>query len=326
VLLRQGGEALGWGFHLQNPIFVALLVGLFFLMGLSLLGLFEMGLGAVGGGRKGAFLSGMVTTLAAAVCIGPLLGPVFGAAALLPATQAVLLYTTVGIGMAIPYLLLAAVPQWLKWLPKPGEWLHVLQQIFGFMMLAAALWLLWVFDGQTSAGQTVFLCAWLLPLAVAAWLFGRWGHAGRARRSRLIAGVIAAALAVTSVTGLISTARITTHSQELQAYQPYSKERLATLRSENKPVFIDVTARWCLICQSNRSALHDSKVLAMAKEKGITLLEADYTNSDPAIGELLREHGRDGVPLYLLYAPNKPAKILPQSLKSDLLVSEFSKL
>jgi thiol:disulfide interchange protein len=329
IVLRSAGEAMGWGFHLQNPIFVALLVGLFFLMGLSLLGLFEMGLGLsqVGASARGAFFSGVVTTLAAAVCVGPLLGPVFGLAATMPGAQALLLYGTVGVGMAAPYMLLTAMPGLLRLLPKPGEWLHVVQQVFGFMLMGAAIWLLWVFDGQTSAGQAVMLCGCLLPLAVAAWLYGRWGHAGRSRKMRLIAWTLSAALAVTSVYGMVSVSK-TREEVHLSTWESFSQKRLDELRAAGTPVLVDVTARWCLICQSNRPVLHAPQVEALYKEIGLVPMEADYTSGDPEISKLLRAHQRDGVPLYLLYGrtPNSPPKILPQQLKQDDLVAALQEI
>jgi thiol:disulfide interchange protein len=322
--LRHAGDAMGWGFHMQNPIFVAMLTGLFFVMGLSLLGLFEMGLGLsrVGGSARGAFFSGVVTTLAAAACIGPLFGPVFGMASLLPAAQALLLYTMVGIGMAAPYMMLTAAPQLLKWLPKPGQWLHVLQQVFGFMLLAAAVYFLWVFDGQT--GGAVMLAAWLLPLAVGAWIYGTWGHPGRVRRTRWIAYALSGILAITSVGGMVNIAKQPAQEHEVaQGWESYSAARLKELRAKGTPVLIDVTARWCLICQANKKVLHAKPVKELAERLGIVRMEADWTDGNAEIKTLLQQHQRDGVPLYLLYdnKADSPAQLLPQRLDEDKLLA-----
>src|SRR5690606_14362489 len=207
LVLRAAGEEIGWGFQLQNPWIVAGLALLMFGIGLNLAGVFEMGmrLASAGGrldraeGLGGAFLSRVLATVVATPCAAPFMGAALGAALTQPVPLAVLVFLTLGLGMAAPYVLLSLFPGWLEKLPRPGAWMETLKQVLAFPMFLTAVWLVWVFGQQTGLNGAALLLVAFTLLGLAAWLIGRWGAHVSTRRQRLVTRVVAAAAVVLAV-------------------------------------------------------------------------------------------------------------------------------
>lgn len=346
-ILRAYGEGVGWGFQLQEPMFVAVLAAVLFLLGLSLFGVFELGTSLISLGSKAqssassplgsSFMSGVLATLVATPCTGPLLGPALGFAMTLPPVQGLLIFTSMGLGMASPYLLFSAFPKLVKYLPKPGNWMISFKQIMGFLMMATVVWLVWVFGAQTDNMGTFVLMGSLLLLAIGAWIFGTWGTPARKKRTRAFAVVAAALMLFTGGGAALMTAKqyreVSTQPQsgiELvsdHGWSAYSPERVAELRAQGVPVFVDFTAKWCLICQANKVILHSSEMQKAFADKGVVTMMADWTKKDPVITQELQKLGRTGVPVYVLYpGDEKPAYILPQTLTTNVVREYLNKL
>lgn len=338
LALRFLGHGVGWGFQLQEPLFVAAMIGILFLLGLSLFGVFELGTSLISLGSKtsvksspytSSFLSGVLATLVATPCTGPLLGPALGFAMTLPVVSSMLIFTVMGFGMASPYLLFSAFPQLIRFLPKPGNWMTVFKAIMGFLMMATVTWLLWVFAAQASHTALFVLLMGLVIVGVGAWVYGRWGTPVRKKATRTIATIMAAILIGSA--GL-ATLRATqkfpavTHKEHVVGWDQYSPERVQQLRAEGKPVFVDFTAKWCLICQANKVPLHNSEKAFEAKQ--VVTMTADWTNKDPVISKELEKLGRTGVPVYVLYPADtsKAPIILPQTLNSKVIHDYLQKI
>ncbi|HEY2773235.1 MAG TPA: thioredoxin family protein [Candidatus Binatia bacterium] len=336
--LRAAGDALGWGFQLQEPRFVALMIALLFMLALNLLGVFEFGgsLSAVAGrmdsgsGYVGAFASGALATVLATPCTAPFMGSALGYALVQPAPAAVAVFTSLGVGMASPYLLLSCVPRLLARLPRPGPWMERLRQAMAFPLLATVAWLIWVFGRETGNDGVLLLLLSLLLLAMAAWMIG--GEAdGPHPVARFCAGLsvagsvvltLAAASAPTPATGS------TAVSEGAVVWQPWDPGGIARHRSEGRAVFVDFTADWCLSCKVNeRVALTGDDFAGQLRAAGAVAMKADWTRSDPRITEALASFGRSGVPLYVVY-PRDPARdpiVLPQVLTPSVVHDALAK-
>lgn len=349
LVLRAYGEGVGWGFQLQEPVFVAVLATILFLLGLSLFGLFEMGTSLISLGQKAktsaatspigsSFMSGVLATLVATPCTGPLLGPALGFAMTLPTLKALTIFTSMGLGMAFPYLLFSAFPALVRYLPKPGNWMITFKQLMGFLMMATVVWLVWVFGAETDNMATFILLGSFLLIAIGAWIFGHWAAPSRSKLTRVFATLAAALLFLVGGGATIMTAK--QHREMFLApgdgtrliadhgWEMYSEERLETLRQQGVPVFIDFTAKWCLICQANKVTLHSSDVQKAFNEKGVVTMIADWTKKDPSITKELEKLGRTGVPVYALY-PGDPAllpHILPQTLTGKVVQDYLNRL
>lgn len=341
LLLRAYGTSLGWGFQLQEPLFVICLTVVLFLLSLSLFGVFEMGTSLIALGEKtgssasplkSSFLSGVLATVVATPCTGPLLGPALGFAMTLPTVFALMIFTSMGLGMAFPYLLFSAFPKLVRFLPKPGNWMIVFKQLMGFLMLATCLWLIWVFSAQTTTIAVFALLAALLIMAVGGWIYGKWATPLKPKMTRLVATTLALALCVFAAGSAMVVAKGQKNSEISQAvnnvnesnWQTYSPEKVATLRASGVPVFVDFTAKWCLICQANKVTLHSADIQKAFAAKSVVTMEADWTKRDPVITAELQKLGRSGVPVYVLYSPDlkQPPRILPQTLTKSI-VSDY---
>lgn len=344
IALQASGEAVGWGFQLQEPSFVAVLMFVLTLVGLNFFGVYEVGtsitskVGSKQGkseGLMGAFSSGVLATALATPCTGPFLGTAVGLASTLSPLAALTLFSFIGLGMSSPYLLLSAFPSLLKFLPKPGNWMIAFKQSMGFIMLATVIWLSWVFTALTSPSAIFPLLGYLLLASFALWVYGYWAtplHSARCRRVASCVALLLVLFSVVQVIRLDSAAEGEAHplaaSAPKKGWERFSKERFDALRAEGKPIFIDFTARWCLICQTNKLAMHDASVEAKLQELGVVPLEADWTRRDPEITHFLKEHERNGVPLYLLFSGDgdAPPQVLPQNLTPGLLLDYLSEL
>ena len=330
LALRAAGEAVGWGFQLQSPAVVAVLVYLFFAMGLSLSGLTEfggrlMGLAASGkGGLSGSFTTGALASVVASPCTAPLMGSALGFAVTQPAPVALAVFVALGAGMAAPFLLLTYIPQLADRLPRPGPWMDKLKQLLAFPMYFTAVWLLWVLGRQTGSDGVALVLAGAVAIAFALWLWPgpteTWGKGQWGRSSLAAAAFVAAALLIPQ----LQTSTDTQTTASTSAYwQPYSPEALDSARAEGRPILINMTAAWCITCLANEKVVLSSDAVSDAiADLGVTALKGDWTNQDPKISALLARYGRTSVPLYLLYpAGGGEPQILPQILTRDGLLA-----
>lgn len=343
LVLRAYGQSLGWGFQLQEPVFVVILAGILFLLGLSLFGVFELGtslisLGSKGGSSSkspmmGSFMSGILATLVATPCTGPLLGPALGFALSLPPIKALLIFTGMGLGMSFPYLIFSAFPKLVRFLPKPGNWMITFKHIMGFLMMATVIWLVWVFGAQTSNLAVMVLLVSLLVMAIGGWIFGRYGSPMRKKLTRTVATLVAlVAIGFGGGSAILGAKKFgdepITQVASTDGWESYSPARVAELQMAGTPVFVDFTAKWCLICQANKVILHSSDITKAFHQHGVVTMMADWTKKDPVITKQLEKLGRSGVPVYVLYPGQQDANpyILPQTLTSTTVSSYIQKL
>ncbi len=323
VLLRQGGAAVGWGFQLQEPIAVAGFALLIFAVALNLSGVFEVGTVTAGdslaqrGGPTGAFFTGVLAVAVAAPCTAPFMAAALGFALTLPVAQALLIFLALGIGFALPFLLLGIWPRALSFLPRPGPWMLKLKQFLAFPMYGAAAWMVWVLAQESGANGVALVLAAMVALAMAAWLWTVTRDLET--RGRVIGMAAALLILLTGLYGISLLKTVAAAPSATTSAEAFTPEKLASLRASGKPVFVDATAAWCITCLVNEQAVlsRDNVKAAFANGK-VTYLVADWTNRNSAITKMLEENGRSGVPLYLYYAPGaaKPV-ILPQILTED---------
>lgn len=331
LLLRAGGHHLGWGFQFQSPYFVACMALLFFFLGLSLAGMFEVGLSvtSVGGelaqrgGYSGSFFTGVLATVVATPCTAPFMGAAIGFALSQSALITFAVFTLLALGLAAPYVLLTLQPAWIRLLPKPGAWMEHLKQAVSIPIFLAVIWMVCVFAQVTGSNGVAALLAGLLLTAIAGWVLGQWP----ARRLSTIAAIVllAAAIALPCLAAKTLPARgtMTETSTQATAWQPFSPERLAAARADGKPVFVDFSAAWCLSCQVNeRVVLDRSDVEEAFRKSGVVMLRADWTNHDDTITAALAQLGRSGVPTYALYSggPESAPTLLPEVLTTGIVM------
>lgn len=334
IMLRAAGAAIGWGFQLQSPYMVALLVYLLFALGLSLSGVVQFGLGLMntGGaltaakGVKGSFFTGVLAVVVASPCTAPFMGSALGYAVTQSAPVALLVFAALGLGMALPFLLLAFVPGFARLLPKPGAWMDTLKQVLAYPLYLSAVWLLWVYGRQAGVDAQALLLIGLVCVAGACWLWGRkqLAQAGRVGASfALLLVLLALVLPVLAPKQAAPQAQ----SSDTQLWQPWSAATLKQLREQGKPVLVNMTADWCITCLVNeRMALNTDSSKAALALYDVTYLKGDWTLRDSAITEYLRLYQRDGVPLYVLYWPGQPPQVLPQILTPDTLPQTLARL
>lgn len=325
LALRAAGAAVGWAFQLQDPRIILLLLLLVTAIAFNLAGLFELrGFGggdrlAARGGMAGSFWTGALVAFVATPCTGPFMGAAMGAALVLPLGAALAIFGGLGLGLALPFVLLAYMPALRSRLPRPGVWMERLQRIFSIPMFLTALGLAWLLGQQRGvAGMTLGLALALL-LALILWWLGR--RQSRGKGGGLI--VLLAGIALLGC-GMAFLPRQTSAAASASASGaiPFDEVRLASLRGEGKPVFLYFTADWCLTCKANEAAAIDRAETRAAFDKaGVTVMVGDWTNADPAITRFLERQGRSGVPLYLWYAPGKEARVLPQILTPSILTA-----
>ncbi|WP_207538666.1 protein-disulfide reductase DsbD family protein [Sabulicella rubraurantiaca] len=319
LALRAGGAAAGWGFQFTHPAFVAAMAWVMLLVGLNLSGVFAIRGPALGGAR-GAFGTGLLAVVVATPCTAPFMATAIGAALLLPGWGALLVFAAMGLGLALPYGALAAFPALARLFPRPGPWMERLRQVLAFPMYGAAAWLVWVLAQQAGPDGVLVALSGGVLVALAAWAFGTGARPGR------LLGVAAAALAIALLPGLEGSPAAA--PRPALSGEAWSPDRLAALRAEGRPVFVNLTAAWCITCKVNeRIALDTEATRAALVARNVAVLVGDWTRGDPAITALLRAHGRDGVPLYLLYpAAGGAPTILPQLLTEGTMLEALSAL
>ena len=341
LALRATGEQLGWGFQLQSPAVVAVLAALFTLLGLNLAGLFEVGsllphsVASLQARHPvvDAFLSGVLAVAIASPCTAPFMGASLGYAISLPAAQALGIFASLGLGLALPFLAAAWVPAFGHMLPKPGAWMDTLRRFMAFPMLATVIWLVWVLGHLSGVDGAGALLALLLGMALVVWSLGLSG------RSRFIFATLSIAVlaGLTGTIGPLATrmddtgtaAAIAgpTSSGASATWQVWAPGRVEAELASGHPVFVDFTAAWCITCQYNKkTTLSNAQVLADMRAHQVTLLRADWTRRDPAITVALEQLGRSGVPVYVLHQSGKPAVVFSEILDAQELRNALSAL
>jgi thiol:disulfide interchange protein len=334
LALRSAGEQLGWGFQLQNPLVVAGLAVLFTVLGMNLAGLFEFGSvlpSSVATLRAknptvDSFLSGVLAVAVASPCTAPFMGASLGFALGLPAAEALSIFAAIGVGMALPYVAASFIPAVARALPRPGAWMDTFKKFMAFPMFATVVWLVWVLGQQSGIDGAAALLAILLMLCMVLWAFTLQG-----KSRNWIAIISIAALAyITSATG-VNIVKITdiptVTAQPGERWQAWEPGRVDQILASGQPVFVDFTAAWCVTCQFNKkSTLSKPELLADFDAKKVQLLRADWTRRDPAIGSALKDLGRSGVPVYVLYAPGKAPQVLSEIISVDDVRGALAKL
>ncbi|HEX4152162.1 MAG TPA: protein-disulfide reductase DsbD domain-containing protein [Steroidobacteraceae bacterium] len=346
LVLRAGGEQIGWGFQLQSPLFVTLMMYLLLAVGLNLSGVFEVGGGLAGVGDaltqgdsyRASFFTGVLTSLVATPCTAPFMAAAVGAALTQSPPVALCIFAALGLGLALPYLLLSLAPWMRRALPKPGAWMDTLKQIFAFPMYASAAGLLWVLAQQTSSLGLAAALAGAILVGLAAWAYQKSkGISVGGRMAALTTALVALLLAIVLPVRLAGVAAAAPAPASAAAsagsdeqWQRYDAARVAELRAKGTPLLLNFTASWCLTCLVNeRNAFADPEVQRIFRSKGVTLMKGDWTNRDGAITQALADFGRAGVPLYVAYN-SKPGNdgpvVLPQLLTAGIVQSTFAGL
>lgn len=312
LLLRSGGEELGWGFHLQSPPVVALSAYVLLLVGLNLAGVFQVGFGLSGagdglaakGGGAGAFFTGALAVVVAAPCIGPLLSAPMGAALILPPLTGVLIFAVLGLGLAAPYLILSMAPGLSRFLPKPGPWMTTFKQALAFPVFAAAAYFVWVLSQQVAGPGLGAVLGGAVFLGFAAWGYERSKGSGRGALVLRILAALATLAAIAPLFRLEAAATKVGEKYGAMSAEAFSQDALQTYRAAGTPVFVDFTAAWCVTCQFDKATIFSDRALAKKfAEQNVVFMVADWTVRDPEITAALEAFGASGVPLYVYYPP-----------------------
>jgi thiol:disulfide interchange protein len=335
IAAHSAGAAVGWGVQFQHPGFVAFLAVVVVLFCLNLWGMFEISLpralAEIGGtgpreGVAGHFFSGLFATLMATPCSAPFLGTAISFALAQKAPVIFAVFTALGLGMALPYLLVAAAPGIARFLPRPGAWMETVRGVMGFLLAAAAVWLFYVLSSQVAPEQLAAIQLGLLGIALFTWIQHRVAH-GRALRGVAGAGIVAAAV-VTLLTAVGSRGEArqsltTAKTAGLIPWVVFDRSRAESLARGGQLVFVDVTADWCFTCKVNERLVLDTPEVARTfEEHNVVPMRADWTNRDDRIGAFLAEHGRYGIPFYLLYRPGREPYVFSELPSKDRLVDQ----
>src|SRR6516162_5124494 len=337
LALRAGGRAIGWGFQLQTPVFIAVIAYLLLAMGLSLSGVatFGTGLSGTGGrlagrsGLTGTFFTGVLATIVATPCTAPFMGAALGFALIAPAPVAIGIFLALGLGLAAPYLVATIIPGWQRVLPRPGAWMELVKQLLAFPLYGTVAWLIWVLIQEAGPGESLSALFGLVLVGFAVWIYGRTRLAAPlGRRLGVGLAAVGTAAAIFLAASLTETdARMTNAAHERLAYEPFTAQRLSLLEAMGKPVFVNLTASWCVTCLINERVALDSDAVRQAfAARGIVALKGDWTTQNPEITALLQQFGRSGVPLYLLYGDKGEPVILPQILTAASVLDALGKV
>jgi thiol:disulfide interchange protein/DsbC/DsbD-like thiol-disulfide interchange protein len=332
LALRAGGEQLGWGFQLQSPAVVAALAALFTLIGLNLAGVFEVGsllpdrlaTAQMHHPLADSALTGVLAVAVAAPCTAPFMGASLGLAVTLPTAQALSVFATLGLGMALPYLAASAFPALARALPRPGAWMATFKSLMAFPMFGTVVWLVWVLGQQVGIDGAAALLAGLVLLAFAAWALGGPGQSVAVRR---VAGSLSVLLLAASLAWIAPALRAESATvKAADGWTAWSPERVTDALAQGRPVFVDFTAAWCVTCQFNkRTTLAADAVKADFAAKNVLLLRADWTRRDAAITAELARLGRSGVPVYAVYTPGAAGpRLLSEILSVDEVRGAFA--
>lgn len=339
--LKGAGAQIGWGFQLQNPAVILFLVYLLFTIGLNLAGFFEFGSGLsnIGGGlasaksHRGSFFTGILAALVATPCTAPFMGVAMGYALTQPAMVSLSVFLALGLGLALPYLLITLIPPLRTALPRPGAWMEIFRQFLAFPMFASAIWLIWVYTQQAGAQGVLSALSGCAAIAFLLWLRRVMPAGGAGRAVTFFLMLLSAIVILTTFgTAIHTSPPAPVAVNEKSSVVSYSAERLASLKEGDKPLFVNMTAAWCITCKVNeRVALDTEKTRQLFDELGIVYIKGDWTNYDAEITEYLMEFDRNGVPIYVYYGPRdiesgkRPDPVvLPQILTPGIIAKTLT--
>lgn len=339
VALKSAGNSAAWGALFQFPEFVLGVTAVVFVLGLNMLGVFEINAPsgtAVQGlaklqnkeGPAGAFFTGVLATILATPCSAPFLGTAVAFALTLKAGAIFGIFTGIGIGLALPFLLLSAFPGWTRFIPKPGNWMVIFKQVMGFLLMATAVWLLSILGAQIGTNGLAMALAFLLALGVGCWMIGSLIDYSTKRNKKFSVWLTAIILAVLAFVWFINPVLNPPSAEEHKglSWVDYSPEELEKYRDEDRLVFLDFTAEWCLTCKWNeKTVLHSDEVMAKLKETEAVTMKADFTSQDEEIKSVLESFGRSGVPLYVIYPPDRAEPIvLPEIINKKMVLEKLT--
>ncbi|HEX8281532.1 MAG TPA: thioredoxin family protein, partial [Chthoniobacterales bacterium] len=342
IALKNAGREITWALQFTNPYFVLGMSVLVLVFALNLFGVFEVSLpqsasrGVLGWtsreGDAGSFFQGIFATVLATPCTAPFLGTALGFAFTQSAWIILLMFGAIAAGMSAPYLLLSAQPAWLKFLPRPGPWMERVKQLMGFLLIVTLLFLLSVLGAQRGLDAVIWACAFLIAVSIACWMKGAFMTPLSSGRSRGIALVLMVALVLGSGAYFVGERFANAKLDSAVAkstdgdWRPFTPEALETELAKGSAVFIDFTAAWCVTCKFNEATVLESAPVREAfARRGIVKFKADWTNADPAITRMLKQFGRPGVPLYVLYPAGKSVEpiVLPELLTKNLVLDKL---
>jgi thiol:disulfide interchange protein DsbD len=328
LALRAAGQTLGWGFQLQQPIVVGGLALLMFAIGLMMSGLFNWGSGLAGMGQSlteksgpaGDFFTGVLAVVVASPCTAPFMGSALAFAFTAHWALAFSVFLALGLGLALPFLLIGFIPALASRIPKPGAWMDTLKHWLAYPMYLTAVWLAWVFGNQKGVNGLALLLIAATALSAALWCFERQKmqpSLGAKLAAATIGLLAAASFAFALQQAQPSTAAVSADKN----YEAFSRARLDELRAQGTPVFVDMTADWCITCKVNEKAvLHTAAFTQLLNDTGTVYLVGDWTNQDPEISAYLDEYKTPGVPLYVVYPKGTgEGRKLPQLLTLEMM-------
>jgi thiol:disulfide interchange protein DsbD len=332
LALRAAGDAVGWGVQFQSAAFTTATGWLLFAMGLNLSGVFMLGGQLAGAGQgfaaRGSFATGLLAVVVATPCTAPFMGAALAAALTMNAAAGMLIFVALGLGLAAPYAALALSPRVVRLLPRPGAWMELFKQILAFPMYAAALWMVWVASQQTDPAGLAAVFASFLLVGFAAWAFGlaQTREPARVLKASALAGLACGVALLVAIGSATPAAGRAGSGASADGSEPYSAARLARLRAEHRPVLVDMSAAWCITCLVNeRLALQPAEVRAAFAARHVAYLKGDWTRRDAAITAFLRDHDRDGVPLYVYFPAEGAPEVLPQTLTPGVVLTAIEK-
>ncbi len=325
LILRASGEQIGWGFQLQSPFIAASLAVLFLWVGFNFLGFFEVGqtFANVGSSKKsGAFFTGVLATVVATPCTAPFMGAALGASLTLPAYQTMLVFLGLGLGLSLPFLVLAYVPQALKFLPKPGPWMVTLKELLAFPMFGTSIWLLWVLSQQVDINSLFVYLMIFLFAGFWVWLSQKVKNEKLRPRLLMLGFLLSLVFVYFSPAKLF----VASSASSQTVWQKFSQSQIDEDLKNKKSVFIDFTAAWCITCQINKkTVLNTDEIQNLFQDQKVSLYAADWTHRDPEITKTLADFGRNSLPLYVFYQSGSMQPIiLPELLTKSMVLNLFT--
>jgi thiol:disulfide interchange protein DsbD len=340
IVLKSLGREITWAFQFTNPYFVVVMSAVVLVFALNLFGVFEISLPQSANrgllevtareGDAGSFFQGVFATVLATPCTAPFLGSALGFAFTQSGWVILIMFLAIAAGMSAPYLVLSAQPAWLRLVPKPGAWMERVKQLMGFLLLATLLFLLWVLGAERGVDAIIWTSCFLLALSLACWMKGSFLVPTASRSTRFVVLVLVLLLVIGSGYYFIGEkfqgSKISSIGDKPLAgdWQPFTPERLQSEIAQGRNVFVDFTAAWCLTCKFNEATVLESSAVREAfQRRGIVKIKADWTNADPAITKILKQFGRPGVPLYVLYPAGKEPVVFPELLTQSMILEKF---